>query len=236
MTAHGASRSYAAFLALDKEGQARACEMDIVIGRARDTQCILTLYLRPFRFQLALLLPDKTSSAVVSALDALEHSIGKKAFQRLFGLILTDNGAEFSDHTVLERSALGGDGRCIVYYCDPRQSQQKGGCERNHVELRKLLPKGQGISFDELDAWDTAVVMSHLNSQPRPSLMGASPLSLLRAALQGDAEALLDPLGIKEIPYESLLLNPSAIDAERAMRQLPPLRPASSFRLGDRGI
>ena len=44
----------------------------------------------------------------------------------------------------------------------------EGGCERNHVELRKLLPKRRGISFDDLEAADMAAVMSQLNPEPRP--------------------------------------------------------------------
>ena len=79
--------------------------------------------------------------------------------------ILTDNGTEFSDTCSLEKSALPGVvSRCNVYYCDVRASQQKGGCERNHVELRKLLPKRKGISFDKLTKADCAVVTSQLNS------------------------------------------------------------------------
>ena len=127
-------------------------------------RCLLTLYLRAFRFQLALLMPDKTAASTESALDMLERA-APRAFARLFPLLLTDNGAEFSDCAAIERSALDpAAGRCSVYYCDVRQSQQKGGCERNHVEVRKILPKGRGISFDRLGGRDCAVLMSHLNS------------------------------------------------------------------------
>lgn len=96
-TSHGPDRSYKAFSALPEEERARACEMDAVIGKAADSQCILTLYLRPCKVQAYLLLPEKTSSAVAAALDMLEKALGKELFQRLFGLILTDNGTEFSD-------------------------------------------------------------------------------------------------------------------------------------------
>ena len=77
-----------------------------------------------------------------------------------------------------------------------RQSQQKAGCGRNHVELRKLLPKGRGISFDALDGRDCAELMSQLNSMPRPSLMGLSPFSMLGAAMPEEAGALFDALGV----------------------------------------
>lgn len=222
-TPHGPERSYAAFCALDAGLRERACEMDTVIGRARDAKCLLTLYLRPCKAQLALLLERKGACEAACALDGLERAIGTRIFSRLLGTVLTDNGPEFSDAGAIERSALGGDARCRVFYCDIRASQQKGACERNHVELRKLLPKGRGISFDELAARDCAVLMSHLNSQPRPSLMGLSPLAMLRAADPEAAEALMDALGIEEVPFERLDMTINAIDADRAERGLAPL-------------
>lgn len=222
-TAHGAERSYAAFTKLSEEHRARACEMDTVIGRTRDSQCILTLYLRPCKVQLMLLLPAKSSSAVAAALDMLESAIGKPLFQRLFGLILTDNGAEFAQCEMLERSTVKGKARTKVYYCDVRQSQQKARCERNHVELRKLLPKGKGISFDNLRGQDMAVCMSHLNSEPRHSLLGSTPLSLLKGILLQDADTLLDALGITEVPYADLILTPEAINKARRKRGEHPL-------------
>lgn len=222
-TPHGPERGYGAFLDLGEECSA-ACEMDTVAGRARDSQCILTLYLRPCRFQALLLLPEKTSGAVAAALDSLERALGKKAFPRLFGLVLTDNGAEFSDCEAIERSALPGrKGRCKVYYCDVRQSQQKAGCERNHVELRKLLPKHRGVPFDGLEPADLAVLMSHLNSEPRPSLAGMSPAQMLLAAYGPDGQALMDALGCGLLAYEELDLSADALNRARAERGLGPL-------------
>lgn len=222
-TLHGEERSYAAFCALTEEKRVRACEMDTVIGKARDTQCLLTLYLRPCKVQLVMLLPEKTSSAVASALDSLERSLGKRLFEQLFGIILTDNGTEFADTTTIEASVLRGNARCRVYYCDVRASQQKGACERNHVELRKMLPKRRGISFDGLTERDCAFVMSHMNSQPRPSLMGMSPLGILKAANEEAYDALSATLGIQEVPFERLALTLEAVNAQRAERGLGPL-------------
>ena len=222
-TSHGEERSYAAFCALPEEQRARACEMDTVLGKARDEQCLLTLFLRPCKVQPVLLLPKKASGAVASALDSLERAMGKHPFKRLFGIILTDNGVEFADTAAIEASALGGDARCKVYYCDVRASQQKGACERNHVELRKMLPKRRGISFDELTERDCSFVMSHVNSQPRPSLMGLSPLGMLRAADAQAHDALGAALGMEEIPFDELALTLDAMNAQRAERGLEPL-------------
>lgn len=159
-----------------------------------------------------------------SANNVLEAAVGKRAFQRMFGLILTDNGAEFSDWESLERSCLPGKGaRCRVYYCDVRQSQQKGGCERNHVELRKLLPKRRGISFDDLEAADMAAVMSQLNSEPRPSMAFMPPLRALLAAYGDDGAALTAALGVEEVPYGELLLGVEAVNRARLERGADPL-------------
>lgn len=222
--AHGAHRSHASFAALADEVRAAACEMDTVVGRARDSKRLLTLYLRPFKLQLALLMESGAACEPPAQLDMLERGLGKEAFRSFFGTVLTDNGAEFSDADAIERSALPGRARRLsLFYCDARQSQQKGGCERNHVELRKLLPKGRGIAFDDLERADMAVVMSHLNSEPRPSLGGLSPIRMLLAA-RGEAGAeLLELLGIEEIPYEGLDLTPRAVGRARAGRGLPPL-------------
>lgn len=223
-TPHGPERSFSAFSALPEGEREAACEMDTVIGRAADRQCVLTLHLRCCRAQLCLLLPERSSSAVAAALDVLEAAVGKRAFQRMFGLVLTDNGAEFSDWESLERSCLPGKGaRCRVYYCDVRQSQQKGGCERNHVELRKLLPKRRGTSFDDLEAADMAAVMSQLNSEPRPSMAFMPPLRALLAAYGDDGAALTAALGVEEVPYGELLLGVEAVNRARLERGADPL-------------
>lgn len=82
-------------------------------------------------------------------------------------------------------------GETRLFYCDPRRADQKGGCERNHMEIRKLLPKGNGVSFDRLDRADAALVMSQVNSEPRGRLAWRSPAEMLLAALGGDARALM---------------------------------------------
>lgn len=218
-TCHGKSHSYTAFLSLSSETCAGACEMDTVEGRIHDSQCLLTLYLRPFKFQLALLLPEKTSQATVKELDKLEAIIGRKLFSDLFNPILTDNGPEFADENALERSFFSkSEKRFNIYYCDVRQSQQKGSCERNHVELRKILPKGKGINFDRLTFRDCATLMSHLNSEPRKSLGGLCAIDMLVAAKGEKAMELLDAYGIEKIAYRDLIMSPKVIEISRRER------------------
>ena len=148
----------------------------------------------------------------------------KDMFARLFAVILTDNGTEFADTESLERSMSDdGSARCKVYYCDVRQPQQKAGCERNHVELRKLLPKGGGISFDDLDGRDMKFVMSQLNSEPRGKYAELSPIKLMKAVMPDDAKTLLDALGIEGISHGDLNLTVGAINEYRKKRGMSGL-------------
>ncbi|MGN8855116.1 hypothetical protein ACTNBB_09165, partial [Collinsella sp. HCP28S3_B9] len=51
----------------------------------------------------------------------------------VFRAVLTDNGAEFSDEAAIAALLGEGPGETRLFYCDPRRSDQKGACERNHV-------------------------------------------------------------------------------------------------------
>ena len=78
--------------------------------------------------------------------------------------------------------------------------------------------------FDELTRADMAVLMSHVNSNPREALGGKSPIQMLRFVYgDEDANALLDAFGIREIGRDELVLKPEILDIERARRGEPPL-------------
>ena len=197
--------------------------MDTVQGLASDSQRLLTLLHRPTRLQLALLVASGECASVLSALSSLGTALGAGRSRRLFGLVLTDNGSEFSDAGALAGALGEPAGETRLYFCQPMRSDQKGACERNHVEIRKLLPKGAGVSFDRLVPADCRVLMSQVNSEPRPPLAGLTPIAMFRAAYGADADALLDALGVEQLPYGRLDLTPGAIDGARALRGEPPL-------------
>ncbi|NLG10552.1 MAG: IS30 family transposase, partial [Coriobacteriaceae bacterium] len=83
--------------------------------------------------------------------------------------------------------------------------------------------KGRGIAFDDLHTRDLAILMSHLNSQPRASLAMSTPISLLKGALKEEADVLLDALGIEEVAYDVLDMTVEAINRERRKRGDKPL-------------
>ena len=93
----------------------------------------------------------------------------------------------------------------------------------NPGRFRKLLPKGRGISFDDLTERDVAFVMSQVNSQPRASLAGLSAVAMLKAAKPQAADALMDALGFEELEYSDLDLTLKAMNKDRTRRGLDPL-------------
>ena len=222
-THHSARRSHAAFLALGEDACAAAWEMDTVEGAREDSACLLTLLHRPSRLQLALPLEEKTAGCVADALEGVRAILGADGTRRVFRAVLTDNGAEFSDEAAIAALLGEGPGETRLFYCDPRRSDQKGACERNHVEIRKLLPKGAGIRFDRLAPADLALAMSHVNSEPRGALGFATPARAFRAMLGEDAAALLDAYGVEDVPLGDLDLTPGLIERARAERGDAPL-------------
>lgn len=222
-TRHSPRRSYAAFLGLGEDACAAAWEMDTVEGAREDSACLLTLLHRPSRLQLALPLAAKDAESVAAALGGVRSVLGAGGTGRVFRAVLTDNGAEFSDEGAI--AALIGEepGETRLFYCDPRRSDQKGACERNHVEIRKLLPKGRGLRFDRLVPADLSLAMSHVNSEPRGALGFATPAHAFRAMLGDDAAALLEAYGIEDVPIDELDLTPGLIARARAERGDAPL-------------
>ena len=196
-------RTYEDFLALGEEACRGAFQLDCIMGRRSDRQCVLSVHLPRLEFQIYLLLSAHVSVEVVGAVDFIEYSCEGK-FPRIFGVGLTDRGSEFSDPEGIERSVFDpSKKRCSIFYCDPMASHQKGSCEKNHVEFRKIVPKG--TSMDTLTAWDMAIITSHVNSCPRASLGGLAPIDL---ALKVLPKSLLDALGVTRISPDDVIMTP----------------------------
>lgn len=150
-------------------------EMDTVIGTTggKGGKCFLTLLFRQFNFMLIYLLPYKQSTYVTEIFQNLKRDLGVNEFKRLFEVILTDNGTEFSDPESIEIDPNTGEKLCSVFFCDPSCSWQKGSIEKNHEYIRYILPKGS--SFAGLTQEDCYLIASHINSTPRLSLNNSSP-------------------------------------------------------------
>lgn len=168
-------RSYADHLAFVAAApDVPVVEMDTVVGR-RGGKVLLTLQFVRSGFMLAFLRDRNDSQSVIDVFARLWTLAGPDGFRRLFPVLLTDNGSEFSNPRALELDP-DGQPRTRVFYCDPCATNQKARIERNHEFIRLVLPKGS--SFDHLAQADVDKLMSHVNSYSRPSLQDKSPYDL----------------------------------------------------------
>ena len=198
-------RTYAEFQAFTAAApDARVVEMDSVIGRIGG-KVLLTLMFRDCGLMLAFLREHNDSQSVIDAFARLWDLAGADLFRRLFPVLLTDNGSEFSNPLALE-NAPDGTSRARLFYCDPCASWQKGRVERNHEFLRFVLPKG--TSFDGLTQADVDQVLSHVNSYSRPALNDKAPFDLFAFTYGVD---LLTQLGLQRIPADRIVLKPSLL-------------------------
>lgn len=183
----------------------KAVQMDTVMGCKGSKQSLLTLYFVSCNIQLIYILDEHTASNVGDVFDFLEMRLGTDTFKKLFPLIVTDNGTEFSDPEYLE-TAADGSKRTKIFYCDPYSSWQKGECEKNHEYIRYVIPKGK--SMDNYNQADINKLMSHINSVNRESLNGSSPYEVALIFL---GKEVLDTLDIKKIPANDICLNESLL-------------------------
>ena len=183
----------------------RVVEMDTVIGCEGSSKVLLTWHFTQADFMMAYLLDNKESACVEAKFDEVNDAIGTFVFSQSFQLILTDRGGEFQHPDKLE---CGTDNiiRTSIYYCDPMCSWQKPHCEKNHEYIRKILPKG--TSFDDLTQEDIRLVMSHINSSPRESLGGHTPMELAMLTLPKE---LMEYFDLSVIAPDDIVLTPELL-------------------------
>ena len=176
-------------------------EIDSVEGR-KGGKVLLTVFFRNSNLMLAFLRDRNTARSVTEVFEWLYNILGHEQYCRLFPIILTDRGSEFTDPVSIECTKFG-EIRSRVFYCDPQRSDQKGGCEVTHEFIRRVLPKG--TSFDHLQQSDILRMMSHINSYTRKKLNNQSAHRLF-SFLYG--ETILPSFGIQEIPANDINLTP----------------------------
>lgn len=199
-------REFSDFEALPLAERARAVQGDSVEGLEPNATDVLSLHFLASSLQLYLKKRKASAEAVVAWLDAMEAELGSPgAFRAAFPILLVDRGVEFDDWAGMERSCLAeGEKRCSVFYCDPMDSNQKAQAERNHEQLRRILPKGRS-DFDRLSAWDLAVCCSHVNSYPIGRLGGKCAIEASEGSVP---RSLLDFLGVERVPAPEVVLRP----------------------------
>ena len=191
---------------LEKAPDASVVEMDCVEGKKDGHKVLLTFTFRRTNLMLIFLLPSQTQGAVKRVFDWLEENLGLSLFRKLFEVILTDGGSEFSDRAGLETASSGQGQRASIYYCDPYSFWQKGCCEKNHEYIRYVRRKGS--TFDDLGQEDATLLANHINSTKRDSLNGHSPFELSQLLLD---ERLLSVMGYKAVPADDINLTPELL-------------------------
>ena len=177
-------------------------QIDSVEG-IKGGKVLLTIHFVKAEFMLAFLRDRNDARSVTLAFDRLFDLLGPDDFKKIFNVILTDNGSEFSDPLSIE-CCKDGSKRTTIFYCDPSAPFQKGSLERNHQFIRMFLPKGS--SFDDLTQNMVDLMMDNINSYARESLSNKSPYEMF-AFLYG--EQILKKLGCSLIHPSRIVLNRS---------------------------
>lgn len=179
-------------------------EMDTVIGKKEyDEKCILSLLHRRSNLQLYFLLNHKNTIEVNKVFDEIKRKLGNLLFKEVFPIILTDNGSEFKDPITLETDNITGEKLISIYYCEPRRSDQKGKCEKNHEHLREILPKYK--SFNSLSKKDINHVSLMVNNYSRKIFNYHSPLEVAMMSLN---KKVLDLNELKYLTHTKVNLKP----------------------------
>lgn len=181
-------------------------EMDSVLGR-RGGKVLLTIHFNNCGLLLAFLRDANNSQSVIDVFRSLEERLTLEVFKKLFQVVLTDNGSEFSNPTALETSTFAGEQRTKIFYCNPYSSWQKSHVENNHLNLRKIITKGRNI--DKFTQEEVNIVLSHVNSMARKSLNDVPAITLFETIY---GKGILEKLGIFLINKKEVHLLPDLIN------------------------
>ena len=177
-------------------------EMDTVEGIKDEPYCFLTLLWRKSKFMLIFKLENQTKEEVTRIFRYLQTMLVYEDYQKLFQVILTDNGHEFFDVENIECHFETGEKITNLFFCDPHVSCQKGMIEKNHEFIRYILPKG--TSFENINQDDCNLIMNNINSLCRDSLNGKSPYEAMLFLCD---EYVLKTLDCEYIKPDDVILN-----------------------------
>lgn len=182
-------------------------EMDTVYNDITNGPFLQTFEFIDYGFTFALFHDAKTSDEMVSGVDILEDILGHELFVRQVQIILTDRGSEFVNADGIEKLE-NGSRRTRVFYCDPMQSAQKAELENSHREIRYICPKENDLrALGLTDQKAVNLIISHINSFPRESLKGKSPIEMMNFLAPELLQKFMD-YGIQEIEKDKVVLKP----------------------------
>ena len=179
-------------------------QMDTVEGR-KGGKVLLTIHFIDSSFMLMFIRDANDAKSVTVCFEKIYDIIGPIKFSKMFFLLLTDNGSEFSDPSSIE-GIRGNDKLTNIFYCYPYSAFQKAEIENNHELIRRVIPKGK--SMDNLTQEHIDRLMSHVNSYTRKKLNDQSPYDAFSSRY---GFKLIDSLGISKINPNDVILKPSLL-------------------------
>lgn len=145
-------------------------EMDLVIGKIGKS-ALLTLTERVSRREIIVKIPDRKASSVRRAIDRIERKTPN--FRDVFKSITTDNGSEFMQYELLQKSCRRKGKRFDIYYCHSFSAWEKGTNENHNRMIRRWFPKG--TDFDKIKPSRIQAVEDWMNDYPRKLLGWKTP-------------------------------------------------------------
>ena len=173
-------------------------ELDTVEG-IKGGELLFTIMFPCFSLMLGFKIRRKTQEEIGNILDMLEEKLDSY-FYVLFRKGIPDNGCEFLDFNLLEKSIHKDlNKRMEIHYAHSYAPYEKPHIENNHILLRWLIKKGYDITL--LSSYDILNIINRLNNYPRPKKNFKTPLQLLEEELGNN---ILDLLDLHHIPIEQL--------------------------------
>ncbi|MDH6603342.1 IS30 family transposase, partial [Bacilli bacterium PM5-9] len=90
-----------------------------------------------------------------------------------------------------------------IFYANPCRSDQKGKCEKNHVHIREIVPKG--IDLQSYTTSDLNYISNQINNYPRKIFKYKSPIQLMKNLEYN--EKILELNNLKEHPIQQVNLS-----------------------------
>lgn len=178
-------------------------QMDTVEGiKENDAPVFFTIEIVDIKFILIFKLTSQNAKEVSNKLKLLKEILGEKVIEKIFEILLTDNGKEFIRLDDLIEILPNAN----IFYCHPYSSYEKGNIENNHELIRRVIPKG--VSLKCYTQKDLDLLCSHINSLYRESLDGKCPFDLVENYISKD---VLDKLNLKKIDDDKVVLVPKLL-------------------------
>lgn len=178
-------------------------QMDTVEGiKENDAPVFFTIEIVDIKFILIFKLTSQNAKEVSNKLKLLKEILGDEIIEKIFEILLTDNGKEFIRLDDLIEILPNAN----IFYCHPYSSYEKGNIENNHELIRRVIPKG--ISLKCYTQKDLDLLCSHINSLYRESLDGKCPFDLVENYISKD---VLDKLNLKKIDDDKVVLVPKLL-------------------------